>query len=88
MKGARYKLASGVQVREEDFGLLFYSMDGPSLFFMSCGELVESSFFGSEMTLEQWLDKGRSDTVTGEKQRISLEKALKKLVHKGVVVEC
>jgi putative mycofactocin binding protein MftB len=88
MKGTCYKLASGVQVRQEDFGLLFYSMDGPNLFFMPCGELLESRFFDSEMTVEQWLEQGQSQALITETQRVSLEKALEDLVRKGVIVEC
>ena len=41
----RYKLAPGTQVREEDFGLLFYTMRGPRLFFLKCGRLLEPGFF-------------------------------------------
>lgn len=88
MERTRYKLASGSQVREEDFGLLFYSADGPNLFFMSCGTLLESGFFEGEMTLEQWLNRDRSPQLTREAQRVSLGKALQSLVKKGVIVEC
>ncbi|MDY7036296.1 MAG: mycofactocin biosynthesis chaperone MftB, partial [Thermodesulfobacteriota bacterium] len=45
MKEPKYILAPGTQVREEDFGLLFYTMTGPRLYFLSSGTLLADSFF-------------------------------------------
>ncbi len=52
---ARYILASGTQVRNEDFGLLFYTMKGPRLYFLASGGLLSPSFFEGKMTLDQWI---------------------------------
>ena len=41
----RVKLAPGSQVREEDFGLLFYTQQGPALYFVSSGDLLGEDFF-------------------------------------------
>jgi putative mycofactocin binding protein MftB len=59
----RYILSSGTQVREEDFGLLFYTMSGPRLYFLSSGPLLDTSFFRGEITLDLWIrlkKEGRS----------------------------
>jgi len=80
----KYKLASGTQVREEDFGLLFYTMQGPRLFFLSCGSLLGSAFFEGNKTLCQYLKDGR---LSGS-QCLSLEHSLETLMEKGVLLEC
>jgi len=51
-----YALAPGTQVREENFGLLFYTMKEPRLYFLSSGDLLDSSFFGSDLGLAEWLE--------------------------------
>jgi putative mycofactocin binding protein MftB len=83
----RYRLAHGTQVRDEDFGLLFYTMEGPRLFFVTCGELLESRFFDGNSTLSEWASTGnRSAWAPG--QRIRIEKTLRDLVEKRVIREC
>jgi len=79
----KYRLASGTQVREEDFGLLFYTMQGPRLYFLSCGSLLESSFFQEERTLGQRVKDGR----LSECQALSLERSLDRLRDKGVLLD-
>jgi putative mycofactocin binding protein MftB len=83
----KYKLAKGSQVREEDFGLLFYRMHGPRLYFLSSGDLISPDFFNGEMTLEEWL-KGRNRDLSGDSALSDLVKMLTSLVEKGVVIEC
>jgi putative mycofactocin binding protein MftB len=80
----KFKLASGTRVREEDFGLLFYTMQGPRLYFLTCGTLLERVFFEGERTLGQYL-KGRG--LSGP-QCFSLERSLEALMEKGVLLEC
>ena len=85
-KNPKYVLASGTQVREEDFGLLFYTMRGPRLYFLSSGQLLDGSFFQGELTFEQWvrlkdeesLPKGRTEGI---------RKVLEQLTDKGVIIE-
>lgn len=82
-----YILAPGSQVREEDFGLLFYSMQGPRLHFTSLGNMLDSRFFVGRKTLEQWLaERDPKGTITGE-QRSRLVGVLKQLRDKGVIIE-
>lgn len=84
----RYQLAPGTQVREEEFGLLFYHRDGPRLFWVSCGRLLEGRFFMGEIPLEQWLREKTSRTPVPESQLLSLAQALNQLKEKGVIVDC
>lgn len=87
MAGPRYRLAWGTQVRQEDFGLLFYTMKGPRLYFLSSGALLNADFFGSGLILEDLL--GRSGMRKKARDKIQqLEKQLKLLTEKGVIIEC
>jgi len=84
----RYLLAKGTQVREEDFGLLFYQMNGPRLHFMASGSLLREEFFQGEMSLETWMD-ALTDPQEQKVQAVaSLGRALKQLAQKGVIIEC
>jgi putative mycofactocin binding protein MftB len=86
-KKIRYKLASGTQVREEDFGLLFYTITGPRLFFMSSGDLITSDFFQSKMPLEQWIRKQVGRDVMETHAVSELKNSLRRLTEKGVIFE-
>lgn len=84
---SKYKLAPGTQVREEDFGLLFYTMSGPRLYFLGSGVLLGTDFFCGEQTLEQWLeDHGQGEHI--DKTVRSLERGLSGMIEKGVILEC
>ena len=83
----KYKLARGSQVREEDFGLLFYRMNGPRLYFISSGHLISPDFFKGDDTLEEWLEKYTKNDIGGT--GISeLTNILAQLTEKGVIIEC
>ena len=87
MRETRYKLAPGTQVREEDFGLLFYTMDGPRLYFVNSGELIQTDFFEDGVPLEQWIrQQAGEDTVT-TKAVLGLKKSLDRLAKKGIILE-
>jgi putative mycofactocin binding protein MftB len=87
MSRERFSLAPGTQVREEDFGLLFYTMEGPRLYFLSCGPLLDASFFGGELTLDQWIRlKGEEHAFEGRIEKI--RQVLEQLRNKGVIAEC
>ena len=88
MRENRYKLAPGSQVREEDFGLLFYNMEGPRLYFISSGDLIGSDFFEGAMSIDQYIIRrfGQdSDKRTGIR---GLKDSLDILTEKGVIFEC
>ncbi|MDR3556520.1 MAG: mycofactocin biosynthesis chaperone MftB [Syntrophobacteraceae bacterium] len=80
-----YRLAKGTSVREESFGLLFYTRTGPRLYFLPSGKLLRCDFFQSDMTLAQWLQT-MPDPVSSVRAR-SLSAALGELKNKGVIVE-
>jgi putative mycofactocin binding protein MftB len=84
----RYTLAKGTQVREEDFGLLFYQKNGPRLHFVASGSLLSEDFFIGKMTLEEWM--GASDGLPDNRVQAAeaVGRALEQLTHKGVIVEC
>jgi putative mycofactocin binding protein MftB len=82
-----YRLAFGTQVREEDFGLLFYTMRGPRLYFLSSENLLSCRFFGSGIGLEEWLARNAGEKVFSNRLQ-TLEAALGALKEKGVIVEC
>ena len=86
-KNPRYVLASGTQVREEDFGLLFYTMRGPRLYFISSDQLLDSSFFQGELTLDQWT-RLKDEEISPEGRMEGIKKVLEQLKGKGVIVEC
>jgi putative mycofactocin binding protein MftB len=84
----RYRLAQGTQVREEDFGLLFYSMSGPRLFFLPSGQWLSPKFFEGQEFLEQWLDQRNCPETLDATHRAQLAAALVQLQSKGVIREC
>ena len=82
----RYRLAPGTQVREEDFGLLFYTMAGPRLYFLACEDLLEERFFGGDWTLTEWLAAGSKRPPLSQSRVAGLKAGLDRLCEKGVVV--
>ena len=84
----RYALARGTQVREEDFGLLFYQMNGPRLHFVASGGLLGEEFFRGDVTLAAWLDKLNVPPDRRPQEAAAVARALAQLIRKGVIVEC
>ncbi len=82
----RYKLAAGVQAREESFGLLFYNYQGPRLFFVPTKDLIEVDFFNGRQSVTELIaficaQKGWTEAEVGERIR----QILTKLVDKGLI---
>jgi len=88
MDKGRFELAKGTQVREEAFGLLFYTMAGPRLFFLPCGRLLQPWFFKGEVTLENWLTQQQTRIPVSKNRQQSLGEALQSLAEKGVIIAC
>ena len=84
----RYTLAKGTQVRGEDFGLLFYQMNGPKLHFVASGTLLSEDFFNGKRTLEEWVNMSDRPSQDRPGEIDALGRALEKLIHKGVIIEC
>ena len=83
---SRYDLATGTQVREEDFGLLFYTMKGPRLYFLSSGRLLAPSFFEGKLSLGQWI-RMNIRVPAPENRMEKIKKVLGQLAEKGVILE-
>ena len=88
MNEPKYNLAPGAQVREEDFGLLFYNMHGPRLYFLASGNLLQEKFFQGRIPLRAWVDKIHPMSEDLAMRIVGLKKSLKKLAAKGVIIEC
>lgn len=84
---AKYVLAPGTQVREEDFGLLFYTRHGPRLYFLSSGDILETRFFQGKLTLEQWITQQAERPSTTKARMSEINKTLVELREKGVILE-
>ncbi|MBN2233375.1 MAG: mycofactocin biosynthesis chaperone MftB [Deltaproteobacteria bacterium] len=88
MNNARYLLAPGTQVREEDFGLLFYTMKGPRLYFIASGDLLDGSFFQGRHTLPEWARQKAGADPSSARRMEKVTGALCTLREKGVIREC
>ena len=84
----RYKLVPGSQVREEDLGLLFYTMAGPRLYFLPCGGVLDRDFFNGEITLAQWIWQNTGGDAVSKAWILGLINGLNQLKEKGVIIEC
>ena len=84
----RYKLASGSQVRKEGFGLLFYTMSGPRLYFLPSGETLDTDFFEGRESIQLRLDRAQDAEKLSITKEKSLKAALMQLTEKGVIHEC
>jgi putative mycofactocin binding protein MftB len=51
-----YRLAEGVQVRNEVFGLLFYDVRGPRLYFVPSKNMITDEFFKGKQRAADLLD--------------------------------
>lgn len=83
---SHYKLAKGSQVRQEDFGLLFYTKSGPRLYFLSSGDLIGPGFFTGEFTLNQWVKNNSGREAMYNQVLAKLNKELEGLCDKGVLL--
>ena len=87
MKVTTYRLAADTQVREEDFGLLFYTMHGPRLYFLSSGRLLAPSFFEGKLSLDQWIEMNGKGSAPENRMK-EIKKIMGQLREKGVIIEC
>jgi phosphatidate phosphatase APP1 len=84
----KYRLSLGTQVRQEDFGPLFYTMRGPRLYFFPLKDFIEPRFFTGKYFLSQWVEqKNKTNDVSGNVMG-KIGKSLRQLCDKGVVLEC
>ena len=86
--GKKYRIAPGTQVRQEDFGLLFYTMKGPRLYFLPAKTAIAPEFFKGEKSLLTWLEEIGNKKTLSDQFLNSLERSLDQLIDKGVILEC
>jgi putative mycofactocin binding protein MftB len=81
-----FKLAKGVQVRKEVFGLLFYDYRGPRLYFVPSKDLITDSFFDGKQSIDELTDALTTSTPSPRKQvQDQIEKILETLENKGLI---
>jgi putative mycofactocin binding protein MftB len=81
-----YRLAEGVQVRNEVFGLLFYGYRGPRLYFVPSKQLIADAFFEGRQRVVDLLDHLCAE-MSWPRERIhdQLGHVLEKLEEKGLI---
>lgn len=84
----KYTLNSGTQVRSEDFGLLFYTMIGPRLYFLPVKQWIRPSFFQGQYSLRQWMTKESINQKIASCHIERIQACLEELSEKGVIREC
>lgn len=81
-----YRLAEGVQVRNEVFGLLFYDCRGPRLYFVPSKNMITDEFFEGKQQVADLLDRLCAEIPrTREWVRDQLGQLLEKLERKGLI---
>ena len=81
-----FRLADGVQVREETFGLLFYDYRGPRLYFVPSKDLIDVDFFNGRQSVTELIAsicnrKGSTKALAAER----VTQVLAKLEDKGLI---
>ncbi len=81
-----YRLAAGVQVRNEVFGLLFYDYRGPRLYFVPSRNLMADTFFEGRQSVGDLLDQ-LCDEMPWPRSQLAdqLDKVLATLEGKGLI---
>lgn len=81
-----YRLAAGVQVRNEVFGLLFYNYRGPRLYFVPSKDFLTDTFFQGGEPVSTLLDR-LCEQMPWPREQIhdQLERTLDSLEGKGLI---
>ncbi|MDD2388611.1 MAG: mycofactocin biosynthesis chaperone MftB [Desulfobacterales bacterium] len=80
MEDVIYRLASGVSVRNESFGLLFYCAEDTNLTFVNSGDLLDAEQLSG--------CQNASDLCRlSESKSKKIQKILSKLVERGLILE-
>ncbi len=81
-----YTLASGVQVRKEIFGLLFYNYKGPRLYFVPSNDLLPDTFFNGKQSTKELTETLDTLTIPSRKRiQDQIKHLLKMLEVKGLI---
>ncbi|SPF50518.1 hypothetical protein SBDP1_870030 [Syntrophobacter sp. SbD1] len=81
-----FRLAEGIQVRREKFGLLFYNYRGPRIYFVPSKKLIDDDFFDGKQTIGQLIDSIQSEHALPRKKiEHSLKTIFQTLEDKGLI---
>jgi putative mycofactocin binding protein MftB len=78
-----YHLAEGVQVRKEDWGLLFYSQGDHKIYFAKSGDRLRPLSSDGNHRPDSLYDDEAGNTALTEH---SVQKLIKHLVERGIIV--
>jgi len=78
MSDVFYRLSSGVVVREESFGLLFYDSKNTNLSLINSGRLISGQSLDKETDEADFLG-------SNEEENLKIQRLLEKLVNKGLL---
>ncbi len=85
---AAYRLEDGVQVRRENFGLLFYDYRGPRLYFLPSENLIRDDFFQGRQVAGDLVESFHVENgLPRETIRARLSLIMEMLLSKGLVHE-
>ena len=83
-----YRLASGTQVRKEDWGLLFYSQTHHKVSFIRSSDWLFPSYFDGTWNSEGMLaDIAQRKEASAEAVAPSVAKLIGHLVERGMIVD-
>jgi putative mycofactocin binding protein MftB len=83
----RYRLARGVQVRKEDWGLLFYSQGESKIYFAKSGDWLHPLYSGGTSHSDSLYYNEADGTETPSKVvEHSIQKLITYLVERGIIV--
>jgi putative mycofactocin binding protein MftB len=81
-----YRLAEGVQVRNEVFGILFYDVRGPRLYFVPSKNMITDEFFEGKQRVADLLERLYAEMPRPRNWvRDQLRQILEKLERKGLI---
>ena len=82
-----YHLAKGVQVRKEDWGLLFYSQGENKIYFAKSGDLLQPIHSDDTFKLAiNHSEKSNSSANSAKSIEESIQKLIASLIERGIVV--
>ena len=83
-----YRLAKGVQVRKEDWGLLFYAQGEHKIYFVQSGDWLYPPYFDGTWTFDSLVcDIAKRMESSVKAFECSIQKLTMYLVERGIIVD-
>jgi putative mycofactocin binding protein MftB len=80
------RLAKNVQVRKENWGLLFYAQTRHRIFFVKSGDWLDPQYFNGTWTFERLVQDVTARTHTADNLEHTLRKLTDNLLKNGMIV--